>query len=115
MNFLFSRTGLWISETEGSKFWFQVVTELKNRGVEDIFIACMDGLKGFPDVVNAVFPQTRIQLCIVHMIRYSTKYVSWKERKTIYDDLKKYILRHLKNQDVMPLMNLLENGIINIR
>jgi len=81
--------GLWISENEGAKFWLQVVTEIKNRGVEDIFIACMDGLKGFPDAVNAVFPQTRIQLCIVHMIRNSTKYVSWKEQKTICVDLKK--------------------------
>ena len=81
--------GLWISENEGAKFWLQVVTEIKNRGVEDIFIACMDGLKGFPDAVNAIFPQTRIQLCIVHMIRNSTKYVSWKEQKTICFDLKK--------------------------
>ncbi len=80
--------GLWIAESEGAKFWLQVVNELKNRGVEDIFIACMDGLKGFPDAVNAVFPQTRIQLCIVHMIRNSTKYVSWKERKQICADLK---------------------------
>jgi putative transposase len=80
--------GLWIAESEGAKFWLQVVNELKNRGIEDIFIACMDGLKGFPDAVNAVFPQTRIQLCIVHMIRNSTKYVSWKERKQICADLK---------------------------
>ncbi len=80
--------GLWMAESEGAKFWLQVVNELKNRGVEDIFIACMDGLKGFPDAVNTVFPQTRIQLCIVHMIRNSTKYVSWKERKQICADLK---------------------------
>ena len=81
--------GLWIAETEGSKFWLQVVTEIKNRGVADIFIACMDGLKGFPEAVTTVYPQTRIQLCIVHMIRNSTKFVSWKERKLICADLKK--------------------------
>lgn len=81
--------GLWIAETEGAKFWLQVVSEIKNRGVEDIFIACMDGLKGFPSAVNTVYPQTRIQLCIVHMIRNSTRLVSWKERKTICADLKK--------------------------
>ena len=81
--------GLWISETEGAKFWMGVINEIKNRGVEDIFIACMDGLKGFPEAVNAVFPQTHIQLCIVHMVRNSTKFVSWKERKSICTDLKK--------------------------
>ena len=80
--------GLWITESEGAKFWLQVVNEIKNRGVEDIFIACMDGLKGFPDAVNTVFPHTRIQLCIVHMIRNSVKYVSWKDRKGICADLK---------------------------
>lgn len=80
--------GLWISETEGAKFWLGIITELSNRGVKDILIACMDGLKGFPEAVNSVFPQTKIQLCIVHMIRNSTKYVSWKERKIICADLK---------------------------
>lgn len=64
--------GLWISETEGAKFWHGIITELSNRGVKDILIACMDGFKGFPEAVNSVFPQTRIQLCIVHMIRNST-------------------------------------------
>jgi putative transposase len=81
--------GLWIADTEGAKFWLLIINELNNRGVEDIFIACIDGLKGFPEAINAVFPQTRIQLCIVHMIRNSTKYVSWKERKAICTDLKK--------------------------
>ena len=78
-----------MSETEGSKFWLTVINELKNRGIEDIFIACIDGLKGFPEAINAVFPKTRIQLCIVHMVRNSTKYVSWKERKVLCSDLKK--------------------------
>ncbi len=80
--------GLWIGETEGAKFWMGIVTELNNRGVEDIFIACIDGLKGLPEAINAVFPKTRIQLCVVHMIRNSTKYVSYKERKVLCADLK---------------------------
>lgn len=80
--------GLWISETEGAKFWLGIITELTNRGIKDILIACIDGLKGFPEAINSVFPQTRIQLCIVHMIRNSTKYVTWKERKVICADLK---------------------------
>lgn len=80
--------GFWIEKTEGSKFWLQVVTELKNRGVKDIFIACVDGLKGFPEAIRAVYPQTEVQLCIVHMIRNSLKFVSYKDRKQIAGDLK---------------------------
>jgi putative transposase len=80
--------GLWIGETEGAKFWMGIVTELKNRGLEDILIACIDGLKGLPEAINAVYPQTHIQLCIVHMIRNSTKFVSYKERKVLCADLK---------------------------
>jgi putative transposase len=80
--------GFWIEKTEGSKFWLQVVTELKNRGVRDIFIACVDGLKGFPEAIRAVYPKTEVQLCIVHMIRNSLKYVSFKDRKKIASDLK---------------------------
>ncbi len=80
--------GLWIAQTEGAKFWLQVVTELKNRGVEDIFIACVDGLKGFPEAIEAVFPKTEVQLCIVHMVRHSMNYVGWKERKQVAADLK---------------------------
>lgn len=80
--------GMWTAETEGAKFWLQVVTELKNRGVKDIFIACVDGLKGFPEAIEAVFPQTQIQLCIVHMVRHSLNYVSWKQRKEVAADLK---------------------------
>ena len=71
--------GLWIAETEGAKFWMGVLTELKNRGVRDILTACMDGLSRFPDAVRAVYPQTRVQLCIVHMVRNSTKFVSYKD------------------------------------
>jgi transposase-like protein len=81
--------GLWIAETEGAKFWLSVLTELQNRGVEDILIVCVDGLSGFPDAIEAVFPKARIQLCIVHMVRNSLKYVSWKDYKAVTADLKR--------------------------
>lgn len=80
--------GLWLAQTEGAKFWLQVVTELRNRGVQDIFIACVDGLKGFPDAIEAVFPKTTVQLCIVHMVRHSLNYVSWKRRPEVAADLR---------------------------
>jgi putative transposase len=80
--------GLWLAQTEGAKFWLQVVTELRNRGVQDIFIACVDGLKGFPEAIEAVFPKTVVQLCIVHMVRHSLNYVSWKRRKDVAADLR---------------------------
>jgi putative transposase len=80
--------GLWTAENEGAKFWLQVVTELKNRGVQDIFIACVDGLKGFPGAIETVFPNTQVQLCIVHMVRHSLTYVSWKQRKEVAADLR---------------------------
>ncbi len=81
--------GLWLSENEGAKFWLNVLTELQNRGVKDILIACVDGLKGFPDAINTAFPETQIQLCIVHMVRNSLKYVTWKDYKAVTADLKK--------------------------
>jgi putative transposase len=81
--------GMWMSENEGAKFWLGVLTELKNRGVADIFIACVDGLTGFPDAIEAVYPKAKVQLCIVHMLRNSLKYVSWKDRKALCADLKK--------------------------
>ena len=80
--------GLWIEQTEGAKFWLRVMNEIKNRGVGDVFIAVVDGLKGFPEAINAVFPDTQVQTCIVHMIRNSLNYVGWKERKTVAADLK---------------------------
>jgi putative transposase len=80
--------GMWMSLNEGAKFWLSVVTELKNRGVQDILIACVDGLKGFPEAIGSVFPSTQVQLCIVHMIRNSLNYVSWKHRKEMAADLK---------------------------
>ena len=80
--------GFWISENEGAKFWLKVLTELQARGVKDILIACVDGLKGFPDAIQTVYPQTQIQLCIVHMVRNSVKYVPWKDYKAVTADLK---------------------------
>ncbi len=80
--------GMWLSENEGAKFWLNVLTELQNRGVKDILIACVDGLKGFPDAIQTVFPQTQIQLCIVHMVRNSMKFVPWKDYKAVTQDLK---------------------------
>lgn len=81
--------GLWGCETEGAKFWLSVVTELKNRGVEDVLIACVDGLKGFPEAIESVFPKTQVQLCIVHLVRNSLKYVATKERKEVASWLKR--------------------------
>lgn len=81
--------GLWMAENEGSKFWLSVLTELKNRGVKDILIACVDGLKGFPEAINTIYPDTHIQLCIIHMVRNNLKYVSWKDYKAVTADLKK--------------------------
>ncbi len=78
-----------LSENEGAKFWLGVLTELQTRGVKDILIACVDGPKGFPDAIQAVFPQTQIHLCIVHMIRNSVRYVPWKDYKAVTVDLKK--------------------------
>jgi putative transposase len=80
--------GMWAADTEGAKFWLHVLTELKNRGVRDIFIGCVDGLKGFPEAMEAVFPATQVQLCLVHMVRHSLRYVGWKERKVVAADLK---------------------------
>jgi putative transposase len=80
--------GMWAAEAEGAKFWMQIVTELKNRGVTDIFIACVDGLKGFPEAIEAVYPQTQVQLCMVHLVRHSLSYVSHKDRKAVADGLK---------------------------
>lgn len=81
--------GIWIGETEGAKFWLSVLTELQNRGVEQILIACVDGLSGFPDAINTAFPDTKIQLCIIHMVRNSIKYVVWKDYKAVTADLKR--------------------------
>lgn len=81
--------GIWVGKAEGSKFWMQVVTELKNRGITQIYVACVDGLKGFPEAIQSVFPGTIVQLCIVHLVRNSVKYVSYKDLKSVTADLKK--------------------------
>src|SRR5437868_3166709 len=75
--------GLWVAQQEGAKFWLQVLTDLQNRGVKDIFIACVDGLKGFPEAIEAIYPHTEVQLCIVHLVRASLNYVRWKHRKLV--------------------------------
>jgi putative transposase len=80
--------GLWIEQTEGAKFWLRVMSELKNRGVEDVLIAVVDGLKGFPEAITAVFPQTQVQTCIVHLIRHALAFVSYKDRKAVAAALK---------------------------
>ena len=80
--------GLWVAKEEGAKFWLKVVTELKNRGVKDMFIACVDGLKGFPEAIESVYPETQVQLCIVHMVRNSLRFVPWKDKKAVVADLK---------------------------
>ncbi len=95
--------GMWMSETEGAKFWLSVLTELQSRGVQDILIACVDGLKGFPDAINAVFPQTQIQLCIVHMVRNSMKYVPWKDYKAITADLKEIYQSATEDEALLAL------------
>ncbi len=80
--------GLWIEQTEGAKFWLKIMNELKNRGVQDVLIAVVDGLKGFPDAINMVFPKTQVQTCIVHLVRYSLNFVCWRDRKDVAKDLK---------------------------
>ena len=81
--------GIWIGENEGAKFWLKVCNELKNRGVQDILIVCIDGLKGFPDAIHTVFPETKVQLCIIHQIRSTLKYVASKDQRAFMKDLKK--------------------------
>lgn len=98
--------GLWLSENEGAKFWLSVLTELQNRGVQDILIACVDGLKGFPDAIAAVFPDTQIQLCIVHMVRNSVKYVPWKDYKAVTADLKRIYQSITEEEALLALAQL---------
>ncbi len=95
--------GMWIAENEGAKFWLNVLTELQNRGVEDILIACVDGLKGFPDAINSVYPEAHIQLCIVHMVRNSLKYVSWKDYKAVAGDLKRVYRSSTEEEALLEL------------
>ncbi len=105
--------GMWIAENEGAKFWLNVLTELNQRGVEDILIACVDGLKGFPDAINTVFPETHIQLCIVHMVRNSLKYVSWKDYKAVTADLKRVYRSATEEEALLNWSDLVTPGISN--
>lgn len=100
--------GMWLSENEGAKFWLSVLTELQNRGVKDILIACVDGLKGFPDAINTVYPNTHVQLCIVHMVRNSMKLVAWKDYKAITADLKTIYQSATEEQALLALDQLAE-------
>ena len=95
--------GMWLSENEGAKFWLNVLTELQNRAIKDILIACVDGLKGFPDAINTAFPETQIQLCIVHMVRNSVKYVPWKDYKPVTADLKRIYQASTEEQALLAL------------
>ena len=98
--------GLWTSNNEGAKFWLGVLTELKNRGVKDILIVCIDGLKGFPQAIESVFPEARVQLCIVHMVRASLNYVNWKERKQVAADLKAIYRASTERQAELSLIHI---------
>jgi putative transposase len=95
--------GMWIAENEGAKFWLNVLTELQNRGVKDILIACVDGLKGFPDAIHAAYPETRIQLCIVHMVRNSLKFVPWKDYKAVTAHLKRIYKASTEEEALLEL------------
>jgi len=100
--------GLYLNESEGAKFWLQVLTDLQNRGVQDILIASVDGLKGFPEAINAVFPETEVQLCIVHQIRNSLKYVASKNQKQFAGELKKVYQAFTKEEAELELDKLEE-------
>ena len=100
--------GMWISENEGAKFWLSVLTDLKNRGVKHILITCVDGLKGFPDAISATYPDAKIQLCIVHMVRNSLKFVPWKDYKKVTTDLKRIYQSTTEQEASMELDNFTE-------
>ena len=101
--------GLWVGESEGANFWLNVLTELKNRGVEDIFIASIDGLKGFPEAINSVFPKTEIQLCVIHQIRNTLKYVASKDQKKFMQELKEVYKASTEEAALLSLDRLEEN------
>ena len=102
--------GIWVGESEGAKFWLRVYSELHHRGVKDILIACIDGLKGFPDAIRAVFPETEIQLCIIHMIRNSIKYVPHKHVKEFIKDLKAIYQAPSETQGAVKLRGYKRSG-----
>jgi transposase-like protein len=96
--------GMWLSENEGAKFWLGVLTDLQNRRVQDVLIDCVDGLKGFPDAIQGVYPGTHIQLCIVHLVRNSVKYVAWKDYKAVTADLKR-IYQSITEEEVLHALD----------
>jgi transposase-like protein len=100
--------GIWIGEQEGAKFWLSVCNDLKNRGVRDILIACMDGLKGLPDAIKAVFPNVSIQSCIIHQIRNSIKYIASKDSKTFMKDLRG-VYQAVNEEEALKALDILEN------
>ena len=101
--------GIWVGENEGAKFWLKVCAELKNRGVEDILIVCIDGLKGFPDAIRTVFPDTRVQICVIHQIRNTLKYVSYKDQKAFMKDLKRVYAAESEEIAMGNLESMMEN------
>ena len=107
--------GQWIAETESSKFWLSALTELKNRGIKDVFFCCIDGLKGFAEAVQVVFPKTQIQLCIVHIVRNLLRYVSTKDRKEVAKDLKEIYNSPTLEQRSKSSTYLQRNGLASIR
>jgi len=107
--------GLWAGQAEGANFWLQALTELRNRGVSDVFIACVDGLKGFLEAIDTVFPQAQVQLCIVHQVRASLNYVSWKRRKAVAADLQPIIAPAQSKKPGGDWMSSPQNGMEHIR
>jgi transposase-like protein len=101
--------GLWVGQSEGAHFWLNIMTELKNRGVEDILIACVDGLKDFPETINTVFPKTAVQLCIIHMVRNTLKRISFHERELFMGYLKKLYTAPTEEAALMEMDNLEAN------
>ena len=101
--------GLWIEQTEGAKFWLKVMTELKNRGVQDVLICLVDGLKGFPEAIEAIFPQAQVQTCIVHLLRHSLSYCSWQDRKLVAAELKS-IYRAVNAEAAQQALSAFEAG-----
>ena len=106
--------GMYVGQNESAKFWLSILNGLKNRGVEDILIACVDGLTGFPQAIEAVFPDTEIQQCIIHQIRNTTKFVSYKELKPLMADLKRVYAAPTKKSHGLNWMALMRNGAGNI-
>jgi len=100
--------GIWTSETEGAKFWMGVLTDLKNRGVEDIFIACVDGLKGFPEAIKTVFPLADVQVCIAHQVRHTIMFLPHKDRKLFCDDLKSVYTAPNEEAGMLALQEMME-------